>query len=441
MRRAVIAAPLIRFAVLGLVGLGLLSGCGLFDNKKTLSGERIPIRSQSAGNVPLEATRAPLPEPRSNAEWTQTNGNSAHNMGHLAGPAAPHSAWTRDAGSGSEEGAITGAPIVLNGTVYTMDAASVLTAFDTGSGAERWHVDLQPEGERGTEGFGGGLAAENGTIYATTGFGEVLAIGAASGEVLWRKSFGAPFRAAPGVLNGLLVAVTRDNVGLGLDATTGDLRWRLQGATVDAGLLGGASPALVGPLAILPYASGELVAVEAASGRRLWSALLSGGRKGAARSAITDVSGDPVVVGPYVIAANQSGRMLAIDARNGNRAWTRNIGSEAPIWAAGDTLFVISDEARLMRLSARDGSTLWEAQLPAFRDPKHHKKAIAYSGPVLVAGQLLFTDSRGNLYAYDAQSGVGRTVGSISGGSVTGPVVAGGTVFVLSDGGTLYAFR
>jgi outer membrane protein assembly factor BamB len=441
MCRAVTIVPLIRIAALGLVSLGLLAGCGLFDDKKTLAGERIHIRAQTAPSAPLEAAQAPLPDPRSNAEWTQTNGNASHNLGHLAGPGALISAWTRDAGSGGGDGAITGTPIVLNGVVFTMDAASTLTAFDASSGAERWRTELLPEAERGTEGFGGGLAAEGGTIYATTGFGEILAIRAASGEVLWRKSFGAPLRAAPAVLNGLVVAVTRDNRGLGLDAATGELRWRLRGATADAGLLGGASPAMVGPLAILPYASGELVAVDAPSGRRLWSAVLSGGRKGMARSAITDVSGDPVVIGPYVVAANQSGRMLAIDARNGQRVWTRNIGSPAPIWAAGETIFVISDDARLMRLSARDGTTLWEAQLPAFRNEKKRKNAIAYSGPVLVNGQLLFTDSRGNMLSYDAQSGVGRTVGSISGGSVTGPVVAGGTVYILSDEGTLHAFR
>ena len=68
-------------------------------------------------------------------------------------------------------------------------------------------------------------------------------------------------------------------------------------------------------------------------------------------------SGDPVMVGPYVVAANQSGRMLAIDARNGQRVWTRNLGSVAPIWAAGDTIFLVSDDAKLMRVSTPSHGT------------------------------------------------------------------------------------
>ena len=61
----------------------------------------------------------------------------------------------------------------------------------------RAEVDLSPEGEKGKEGFGGGLAADGGMIFATTGFGEIIAVSATSGEILWRQSFGAPFRAAP----------------------------------------------------------------------------------------------------------------------------------------------------------------------------------------------------------------------------------------------------
>ena len=169
--------------------------------------------------------------------------------------------------------------------------------------------------------------------------------------------------------------------------------------------------------------------------------MLSGGRKGLARAAITDVSGDPVVVGSYVVAANQSGRMLAIDGRAGQRAWTRNVGSASPIWAAGESIFLVSDDAKLMQIAARDGTTVWETQLAAFEDVKDLEDAIAYSGPVLVSGRLLFTDSLGNLHAHDAATGQPLGGARISGGSTTGPVVANGTVYVLSDNGTLHAFR
>ena len=424
----------------GLIALMLLpglAGCGLFDDEEILEGERIRIRPESSATAAATVTR-PLPEPVRNAEWTQTNGAPDHNLGHLAGPAGLSRTWTADAGAG---GVITSQPIVLDGTIYTLDADSQLTAFDAGSGARRWRTSLVPEGEDPGDGFGGGLAAADGRIFAATGYGEVLAIDPASGEIFWRQSFAAPFRAAPAAARGLVAAVTRDNRAVALDADDGSIRWRMQAATAPAGLLGGSSPAIAGPIVLLPFASGELVAAAASSGQRLWSAVLTGGRRGLARASITDVSGDPVVVGPYVVAANQAGRMIAIDGRNGQRVWTRNVGSGGPIWAAGDSIFVVSDDAKLMRLAVQDGSTLWAAELPAYEDPEDREDAIAYSGPVLVGGRVLLTDGLGNVFAFDGVTGERRGGTEIGGGSLTGPVVAGGTVYILADDGTLHAFR
>ena len=428
--------------LIALTALTALTGCGWFDDEDILEGERIRLRPDPAVTAAAEAVAVPLPPARTNAEWTQTNGTASHNSGHLAGPGSLSRVWTGDAGEGSsDDGAITSAPIVVGGNIYTLDAAANVTSFNAGSGARHWRISLAPEGESGKEGFGGGLAAAGGTLFAATGFGEVLAINADSGEILWRQSFGAPFRAAPAAAQGLVVAVTRDNRAVGLDAATGRVRWRMQAASSDAGILGGASPAIAGRLVALPFASGELVGVDGGAGRRLWSAVLSGGRRGLARSAITDISGDPVVVGPYVVAANQSGRMIAIDSRNGQRVWTRNLGSVAPIWAAGDTIFLVSDDAKLMRLSVRDGRTLWFIQMPAYEDPEDFDDPISYSGPVLVGGRLLLTDNLGNLLSFDAVSGAAQAGARVDGGSLTGPVVANGTVYVLSDTGTLHAFR
>jgi outer membrane protein assembly factor BamB len=428
---------------LGLAAAMALGGCGLFgDDDEILEGERIRLRAEPVVAASAEAASVALPEARANTEWSQTNGASSHNLGHLTGPSSLSRVWSADAGAGdSDDGAITSAPIVVGGNIYTLDAGAELTSFSAGSGARNWRVSLARESEAGKEGFGGGLAADGGTIYAATGFGEVLAVSAASGEILWRQGFGAPFRAAPAAAGGMVVAVTRDNRAVGLEGATGKVRWRVQAASSDAGLLGGASPAITGVLAALPFGSGALVGVEVTTARRLWSAVLSGGRRGLARSAITDISGDPVVVGPYVVAANQSGRMIAVDGRDGQRVWTRNIGSPAPIWAAGDTIFLVSDTAEVMRISARDGRTLWATQLPAYKDQKDLEDPISYSGPVLVSGRLLLTDSVGNLLSFDALSGAAGPGVRLDGGSVTGPVVANGTVYVLSDNGKLSAYR
>ncbi|MEE8386054.1 MAG: PQQ-binding-like beta-propeller repeat protein, partial [Dehalococcoidia bacterium] len=102
---------------------------------------------------------------------------------------------------------------------------------------------------------------------------------------------------------------------------------------------------------------------------------------------------------------------------------------------------LVSDDAKLMCVSARDGRTLWLSQMPAYEDPEDFQDPIFYSGPVLVGGRLLLTDSLGNLLSFDAASGAAQPGTRVEGGSLTGPVVANATVYVLSDNGTLHAFR
>lgn len=420
-----------------------LSGCGIFgDDEEILPGERIAVRAapdeRTIDPAALAAISA-IGAPQSNDAWTQTNGGPTHAIGHLAGPASPSVAWRADMGAGGD--VLTATPVVAEGRVFTLDADARVTAFSTG-GAEQWRVDLSPEAESGSDGFGGGLAFENGRIFATTGFGQVVALDAATGDEIWRKQMGAPVRAAPSVSDGVVIAIARDNTAIGYAAEDGAVRWRVTGASSDAGILGGASAAVSpGGVAILPFGSGELMAVRANSGQRLWSDVLSGGRRGLARSAISDISADPVIQGVAVIAGNQSGRLVAIDGRNGRRGWTRDFGSRGAVWADAQTIYLVTDDAQLKRLSAQDGSTLWTTPLEEYRDPDDREDAIAYGGPVLAGGRLLVTSDEGALRLFDPATGAETGSVAVSGAAGLGPVVAGGTIYVVTSGGDLVALR
>ncbi len=433
--RAVLAAAL---------GAALLAGCSLFDDEERLEGTRLPVREALPETTGSAAVERPLPEPVPIEFWSQTGSAASHNGGHIRADLALERIWSVDAGTGSsEDSVVTAAPVVGDGRVFALDAAAGLAAFDAASGEELWQVSLVPnEEEDGEEGFGGGLALDGeGRLFATTGFGEVIALDPASGEILWRRAVGAPFRAGPAAADGAVVAVTRASQAFALEPESGAIRWRVQGVGADAGFLGGASPAIAGGGAVVPFASGELVAIELISGRRFWGAVITGGRRGLARAAITDLTGDPVVVGPLIVAANQSGRLAALEARTGRRVWTRVLGSTRPIWAAGDTLFLVSDNGELIRIDAGSGQTLWQKVLPLFEDPEDREDPIAYSGPVVASGRVLLTDSLGNLWSVDAVTGEGDVAAELGDGAITGPVVAGGILYVLDEEARLHAFR
>ena len=56
-------------------------------------------------------------------------------------------------------------------------------------------------------------------------------------------------------------------------------------------------------------------------------------------------------------------------------------------------------------------------------------------------GRVLVTSSEGRLMAFDPVSGDRLAEVIIDGGASRGPIVAGGTIYVLSDDARLYAFR
>ena len=432
----------INWVIAGLVLTGV-SGCELFSEEEILEGERVRIRSDASPDdqIAADATRLPIPEPIRNVGWTQTNGLASHATGHLAAPATLTVAWQVDAGAGGDDSQITGAPVVVDGRVFVLDAEAGVGAFDAVTGSSIWRTSLVPEGDRGEDGFGGGLAYSGGTLVVTTGFGEVVGLNPTTGERIWTHSARAPFRAPPAASSGLVVAVTRENRAFGLSIATGDVAWQLDGVAASSGYVGGASPAINGPLVVIPFSSGEIVGVTRVGGRRVWSALLGGARRGQARSSIADVTGDPVIAGRIVVTGNQAGRMIAVDAQTGRRGWTRSAGSVGPMWAARDSLYVSSDDSSLVRIALRTGETLWRTPLVAWEDVEDREDPIAYSGPVLAGGRLLVTDSLGNLWEFDPDTGaeIGRR--DLPAGTTNGVVVADGAIYVLTDDATLTAFR
>ncbi len=428
----------------------LLSACGGFlgDTETPdppLPGERIPLRetrSEGVVDPTVVAGLSQLPPAVALTDWTHVNGIPSHAPGHLAGPSSLRLAWSADAGYGSDDAPITAAPIVASGVAYVLDGEAVVTAISTTDGARRWEVDLAPEEEGGEDGFGGGVAFENGVIYAATGFGEIIALAATDGAELWRRRLDAPMRAAPTVENGRVFAVTRDNGAFAISAADGTILWRIQGSSGTLGLLGGASPAVTGEALILPFASGELMAVRASSGARVWAEVLSSGRRGTARSVINDITGDPVIAGQGIFAANQSGLTIAIEGRAGRRVWERRFGAVGPVWVVGETVFAVTDDARVVRLRALTGETIWETPLPAFADPDDREEAIAYAGPVVAGGKVYVSSSEEGLIVLDAVDGARRTFDDELGdGSSLPPIVVGGAVYLLSNSGRLYAFR
>ena len=433
-----------REATAALAALALLGACG--ERELILPGERLDLRAES-GDAPLapEGARAiALGAPRDLAAWTHINGTPEHRLPHLALGPAPRLAWAAPIGAGdTRRHRVTAAPVVADGRVFTLDALAGVMAHDL-AGRPLWRADLTPPRERPTDASGGGLAYDAGTLYVTTAFGRLSALDAATGRARWEQRLGAAATGTPTVRDGLVYAVGRDATGWAMEADTGRVAWQVEGLPDTAGFVGPAGPAVSGRLAVFPFASGEVLAVFRQGGAPAWRASVTGDRVGSALSAFGDITGDPVFTEDgRVYVGNATGWVAALDALTGERLWTARDGALGPVWPAGDSLFLISDDSRLVRLDADTGAEIWSEALPGFvsERPRRRKVVFAHHGPVVAGGRVIVASSDGLLRSFDPVDGdlVGGV--AIPGGASTAPVVAGRTLYLVTTDGQLLAYR
>lgn len=444
-------------ALLALTSVLAMSAC---NREPILQGTRFPVRAPLEDSVVVEGQPEPVAPPDrpanqsapialpgmvSNADWPQRGGNARHASPHGALSATPQLVWQVDIGSGnSRKNRIGAAPVVAGGAVFAMDALAGVTAVSV-SGAKLWHTDLTASFDAGGGLSGGGLAAEGGRLYATTGYGETIAMNAADGSVIWRQRLGSMPSGAPAVSGNRVFVVGDDGTAWALDAASGRIVWQTAGASsVEAFHFdGGASPAVDGGTVIFPFSSGILMATDTATGTAQWTAAVSGSRNGRAYADSGDVTGDPVLSGGIMYVGTQAGRTGAYSAANGQRIWTADEGALNPPLVVGGSVFVVNDEGRLVRLNAQDGQTIWAVDLPYFKKtkPKKLSAITANFGPVLAGGHVVVVSSDGQLRAFNPTDGSLAAQVGIPGGAATPAALAQGLMFVVNGKGQLLAFR
>ena len=439
--------------VLAAIGVVLL-GCG--KGELVLDGPRFDIRDDvpqigENGEIPspeaivlTDEERAFLaPKQVNHTEWTHRNGNAAHRISHPALGTSLSQVWSVNIGQGNGRKArITSDPVVSGGRIFTLDSASQVVA--TGSdGAPLWSRTLIPVTDREGDASGGGLAFGDGLVIATTGFGELFALDATSGEIKWRQKLEAPITSAPTISGGIIYVVSRDSRAWAIGADDGRIKWQLPGAPSAAVINGGAGVAISERLAIFPFGSGELVSSLKKSGIRVWGSSVAGQRKGRAYSNITDVTGDPVIAGDKIFASNQGGRTVALELGSGERLWTAKEGALAPVWPAGDSLFLVSDQDNLMRIDAETGETIWSESLPFFRAKKikRRQNIFAHHGPILAGGRLIVASDDGLIRSFDPETGAQIGSLELKAGAASNPIVVNNTLYIVTTKGNLVAFR
>lgn len=317
------------------------------------------------------------------------------------------------------------APIEEGGVA--VDPASGLAVFGTRDG---WLHAYRADGTRAWEFKAGGAfpsapAVDGDTVYVGAGDGRVYALSLADGKQRWSYDAGEEMGTRPVVAGGAVYVMSLQDTLFALDARTGEWRWihRREAKGIDRGftIRGAARAVIQGGLVYGAYSDGFVAALETATGQVRWE------RSVAPAGEYTDVDG-LWAEGDRLYVAAYSGAVLALDAASGAQVWSFHAPTVSRV-VAGKGLVVAVSASQLVGLSPATGQPVWSVPL----------RGAPGAPPVFVGRWLLVPAQDGGLHFVEPATG--RTMRTFDAGSgVTGePGVGGRRVYVLSNGGVLYA--
>lgn len=211
-------------------------------------------------------------------------------------------------------GPVESSPVVVGGTAYAASLDRRVYALNVRSGRVQWAY------RTGGDIKGSPAVSQDGVVYAANYAGEVVALRAGSGKLVWRQAFRLdPIRteriysSTPISGRGLFFGTVGGYV-YRLDRLNGRVQWRQRiGAYVYS------TPAVADGRVFVGAFDGYVHTFDARSGRRLWRASMGG-----------PISGSPVVIGRLVYASTTRGRTRAFDVRTGAPRWQVPRGKYVP---------------------------------------------------------------------------------------------------------------
>ena len=428
-----------------------LAGCGAFKGKggprTPTVGERVSILSND-NSIKVDPTTAAvavvLPDPVLNADWAQSGGNASKSMGHPALGAARTKVWEASIAGSTKKQRLAAAPVISNNRLFAVDTDAVVSAFAADTGAKLWSVSIGSTGKDFENSlFGGGASVDGNVVYATSGVGDVAALNAEDGKLLWKVKPAGPLRGAPTVAFGGVYVITQDNQIFALNAGDGAVQWQATASLEPGSVFGAASPAAGQGTIVAGFSSGEVQAYRYENGRDLWEDALARTSMALSVSTLTDVDADPVIDRGRVFALGQGGRMASYDLLTGQRIWEISIAGISTPYVVGEWVYAMTDDGKLLCVARGSGKVRWIQQLARYRieTEKKKKDPIRWTGPILAGGRLIAVNSEGQLVEFSPTDGSTLATTEFKSPLSQPPVVANNRLYILADDGTITAWQ
>jgi outer membrane assembly lipoprotein YfgL len=312
---------------------------------------------------------------------------------------------------------------VVDQTVYAASDNGDLLAMEASTGRVIWRVRLP-------DGLSAGVGGDANRVAVVTLNNELLSI--QSGEVRWRVRLPARVLTPPLVAGGRVFVALSDRSTMAFDGSTGARLWT-QPRSGDPLVLRQAGVLLAVGDTLVSGGLGRLQGLNPVNGRVVWDAPLATPRGTNEVERLVDTVGPVSREGNNVCARAFNASVGCIDASTGRVVWTRP--SQGAVGLGGDAQHVVGadSDGRLVAWRRDNGEPAWS--LERFK----HRGLTA---PVVLNGHLAVGDEQGLVHWLNLKTSADVARWRADGSAIVGaPVTAAGMVVVQTRKGGVYAWR
>ena len=256
---------------------------------------------------------------------------------------------------------IHGAPTVSGQRVFVIDVDNQLMAFNVNTGQQDWSYRGITEPARIMRASSPAVSGD--TVIAPFSSGELVALRASNGQPVWQEVLSRTSRTSalseirdiagrPVVSRGFVYAISQSGVLQSMDVRSGQPKWSLPVAGVNA-------PLPVGDVVYVVSKAGELTVVNRESGQVYWTRDLNEGRVrkeggvlGIGSKTVRPTWTGPILASNRLVLVNSEGEAVALDPKTGVQQSSVRLGSAAYIAPAAynGALYVLTDKGELVSI-------------------------------------------------------------------------------------------
>lgn len=350
----------------------------------------------------------------------------------------PKVIWDSRVGSGVDDYFSRIKPVSAYGNVYSASRNGEVIALDANNGKKVWQIDLSEL--KGSGGFfsgnqpallGGGPVTGDNKVFIGSENGEVFALDAQSGELVWQGKVKGEILAAPAHDTGILVVNTASGVLQAFNADTGEELWSIEQDVPPLSLRGISAPVIASGGVVVGSASGNVSVYLLDKGQVGWSAEVGEATGSTEFQRVIDVDTTPLIFGENIYSVSSRGNLVAIELRSGRILWKRKYSSYRQLSLSGNTLFLTNLRGHIYAIDRINGMERWSNLVLTNR---------GVTGSAVLDSYVVVGDVEGYLHWLDQETGkIVARHHLDSSGIYSTPTVSDGILYSQSRDGDLQA--